>query len=132
MSAGKKFTRNNIMGKHLLNALIARSSVPLELAKQAATSPSLIHTTIPNVRDFVYLTISNSNEHDVDVLVRVGGVSEPPVRVRAAGRQYSPVPALQNRAIGGGSSTVSLHAELATPTTGTTSGVHVYGFLIRA
>lgn len=122
------------MGKQLIDALIARKSVPLELAKKstASPSPSLLHTTVSNVRDFVYLTISNSNEHDVDVLVRVAGTNQPPVRVRASGRQYSPAPALQNRAIGGGSSTVTLHAEVDTPTTGSTSGVHIYGFVIRA
>jgi hypothetical protein len=120
------------MGKHLLDALEARYSVPLELAKQSANTQALLHTTVPNVRDFVYLTISNANDHDVDVLLRVGGTSQPPVRVRASGRQYSPVPAMQNRAIGGRSNTVTLHASLDTPTVGATSGVHVYGFIIRA
>lgn len=121
------------MGKHLLDALVARRSVPVELAKKATPAvPTLLHTTIANVRDFVYVTISNSNEHDIDVLVRVGGVTQPPVRVRAGGKQFSPVPALQNRAIGGGPQAITLYAQLDTPTTGATSGVHVFGFIIRA
>lgn len=120
------------MGKHLLDSLRLRNSVPLQLAKKADNAPSLVHTTISNVRDFVYLTISNSNEHDIDVLVYVGqSDSNPPIRVRAAGRQYSPVPALQNRAIGGGVRSIPVYAAVDTPTTGPTSAVHVFGFVIR-
>jgi len=123
------------MPKVLIDAVSARGGVPLELALVSAKAPSLMHTTISGVRDFVYLTVSNSNPTDVDVLIYVGppSPSNPPVRVRAPGRQYAPVPALQNRAIGGGANAVQLYAVLNTVVPGNpaSSGVHIYGYCIR-
>jgi hypothetical protein len=122
---------NQRMGKILIDSLISRNSVPLEIPKQGA-APTLVHTTVSNVRDFVYLTISNSNSHDVDVLLRVGSSTAPPMRLRAAGRQYSPVPFLQNRGIGGATGAIALYIQVDTATTeATTSQIHVTGFVIR-
>lgn len=120
------------MGKILLDSLVSRSSVPLEIPKHGA-APTLVHSTLSNVRDFVYLSISNSNTHDVDVLIRIGASNAPPMRVRASGRQYSTCPALQNRGVGGAVSSVGVYVQLATPTNeATTSQVHITGFVIRS